>query len=119
MAYFEFASTDFDCFDALVNFAYTQKLEISSKKVAELYKTAFALQMLPVVRACATYLADNLNIKNCIGIRKQANFNNDTHLMGKVDRFIRESIADIVNDSVEFTQLPCIKVGMIILLERN
>ena len=78
--------------------------------------------MEPVVRACAIYLADNLNIKNCIGspikqlekhclgVRKQANFNNDTNLMVKVDRFIRESFENIVNESVEFTQLPCIKV---------
>ena len=81
MAYFEFAQTDYECFEALVKFAYTSRLvldylfieddkfrlEIGSKKIAELYKTAFALQMEPVVGACASYLADHLNVKNCIG----------------------------------------------------
>ncbi|VDK83386.1 unnamed protein product [Cylicostephanus goldi] len=117
MAYFDFAQTDYECFEALVNFAYTSYLEISSKKVAELYKTAFALQMTPVVKACANFLADNLNLKNCIGIRRQANFNNDVYLMGKVDAFIQENFPKIVDDSVEFTQLPCIRTRIIVPAE--
>uniref|UniRef100_A0A7I5E8I5 BTB domain-containing protein n=1 Tax=Haemonchus contortus TaxID=6289 RepID=A0A7I5E8I5_HAECO len=114
MAYFDFTQTDYECFEALVNFAYTACLEISSKKVAELYKTAFALQMTPVVKACAQFLADNLNLKNCIGIRRQANFNDDKYLLSKVDAFIQENFEKIVNDSVEFTQLPCIKTRIIV-----
>ncbi|KAK6056786.1 kelch repeat protein [Cooperia oncophora] len=114
MAYYDFTQTDYECFEALVNFAYTACLEISSKKVAELYKTAFALQMTPVVKACAHFLADNLSLKNCIGIRRQANFNDDTYLLSKVDAFIQENFEKIVNDSVEFTQLPCIKTRIIV-----
>ncbi|KAK6740329.1 hypothetical protein RB195_008660 [Necator americanus] len=117
MAYFDFAQTDYDCFEALVNFAYTSYLEISSKKVAELYKTAFALQMTPVVKACANFLAENLNLKNCIGIRRQANFNNDVYLLGKVDTFIQENFEKIVDESVEFTQLPCVKTRIILPAE--
>ncbi|VDM61915.1 unnamed protein product [Angiostrongylus costaricensis] len=89
-------------------------LEISSKKVAELYKTAFALQMTPVVKACANYLADNLTLMNCIGIRRQANFNNDVYLLDKVDAFIQENFGSVVNESIEFTQLPCIKTRIIV-----
>ncbi|KAJ1359582.1 hypothetical protein KIN20_038413 [Parelaphostrongylus tenuis] len=114
MAYFDFAQTDYECFEALVNFAYTAFLEISSKKVAELYKTAFALQMTPVVKACANYLADNLTLMNCIGIRRQANFNNDVYLLDKVDTFIQKNFESIVNESTEFTQLPCIKTRIIV-----
>ncbi|KJH50480.1 kelch repeat protein [Dictyocaulus viviparus] len=114
MAYFDFAQTDYECFEALVNFAYTAFLEISSKKVAELYKTAYALQMTPVVKACANYLADNLSLTNCIGIRRQANFNNDVYLLTKVDSFIKENFEKIINESVEFTQLPCIKSRIIV-----
>lgn len=115
--FYEFAQTDFDCFEALVNFAYTANLEISSKKVAELYKTAFALQMSPVIKACAAYLADNLQVSNCIGVRRQANFHNDTFLMSKVDQFIVDSFDSIVNDSKEFTQLPVIQVRIIVPAE--
>ncbi|GMR30168.1 hypothetical protein PMAYCL1PPCAC_00363, partial [Pristionchus mayeri] len=117
MAFFEFEQTDYECFEALVNFAYTSTLEISSKKVAELYKTAYSLRMIPVVKACANYLADNLCVTNCIGIRKQANFNGDTLLMEMVDKFIMENAEAIVNDSVEFSHLPCVKTRIIVTLD--
>ncbi|GMT31315.1 hypothetical protein PFISCL1PPCAC_22612 [Pristionchus fissidentatus] len=117
MAFFEFEQTDYECFEALVNFAYTSTLEISSKKVAELYKTAYSLRMMPVVKACANYLADNLCITNCIGIRKQANFNGDLFLMDTVDKFIVENAEAIVNDSVEFSHLPCVKTRIIVTLD--
>ncbi|KAF1748505.1 hypothetical protein GCK72_024972 [Caenorhabditis remanei] len=112
--FYEFAQTDFECFEALVNFAYTANLEISSKKVAELYKTAFALQMSPVIKACAAYLADNLQVSNCIGVRRQANFHNDNFLMSKVDQFIVDNFDSVVNDSKEFTQLPVVQVRIIV-----
>ncbi|CAO4386171.1 unnamed protein product [Caenorhabditis nigoni] len=117
ITFYEFAQTDFECFEALVNFAYTSNLEISSKKVAELYKTAYALQMNPVIKACAGYLADNLQVSNCIGVRRQANFHNDSFLMSKVDDFITENFDSIVNDSKEFTQLPVIQVRIIVPAE--
>ncbi|KAF8386514.1 ivns-1, partial [Pristionchus pacificus] len=117
MAFFEFESTDFECFEALVNFAYTSTLEISSKKVAELYKTAYSLRMLSVVKACANYLADNLCVANCIGIRKQANFNGDSMLMETVDKFIMENAEAIVNESVEFSHLACVKTRIIVTLD--
>ncbi|CAD6189299.1 unnamed protein product [Caenorhabditis auriculariae] len=117
MSYFEFAHTDFECFEALVNFSYTAYLEISSKKVAELYKTAYGLQMNPVIRACATFLADNLTVTNCIGIRRQANFQNDAFLKTQVDKFIEENFEKIANDSKEFTQLPVIQTRIIVTIE--
>uniref|UniRef100_F1KX05 Influenza virus NS1A-binding protein n=1 Tax=Ascaris suum TaxID=6253 RepID=F1KX05_ASCSU len=117
LAYYEFAQADYDCFTALVNFAYTSQLEVSSKKVGELYKTAFSLQMGPVVSACAQFLAQNLSVANCIGVRKQANFSNDEQLVGKVDSFISENFPQIVDECVEFTQLTCIKVRIIVNLD--
>lgn len=42
-------------------------LEISSKKVGELYKTAHALQVASVAQACARYLIKNLSVMDCIG----------------------------------------------------
>lgn len=117
LAYYEFAQADYDCFEALVNFAYTSYLEMSSKKVGELYRTAYSLQMTPVVKACARFLAQNMSIANCIGIRRQANFNNDALLVGKVDTFIADNFPRVVDESVEFTQLACIKVRIIVNLD--
>lgn len=46
-----------------------------------------------------------------LAIRKQANFNNDAFLVGRVDSFIKENFEKVIADSVEFTQLPCIRVS--------
>jgi influenza virus NS1A-binding protein len=113
LSYYEFAQADYECFEALVNYAYTSKLQISSRRVADLYKTAYALQVFPVAKACARYLADHLSCANCVGVRRQANFNNDKYLVDKVDSFLAENIERISSDSTEFTQLPCIKVRII------
>uniref|UniRef100_A0A915CV83 BTB domain-containing protein n=1 Tax=Ditylenchus dipsaci TaxID=166011 RepID=A0A915CV83_9BILA len=114
LSFYEFSQGDFECFEAIVNFAYTSKLQISSKKVAELYKTAYCLQVFPVASACARYLAEHLSFNNCIGIRRQANFNNDAFLVDKVDLFITDNFDKIIADSLEFTQLPCIKARIIV-----
>ncbi|CAJ0574925.1 unnamed protein product, partial [Mesorhabditis spiculigera] len=113
-AYFEFAQTDYDCFSALVNYAYTSYLEINNKKVAELYKTAYALQMHQVAKACAKYLADNLSVHNCLGIRLRANFNKDMYLMDQVDKYISENFSAIAESSEEFSSLAVIKSRIII-----
>ncbi|VDM10693.1 unnamed protein product [Wuchereria bancrofti] len=125
-SYYEFAEADYDCFEAIVNYAYSSNLpivysistmliylEISSKKVGELYKTACALQVTPVARACARYLIENLNVMDCIGIRRQANINDDV-LVEQVDNFIAKNFAQIVDENPGFTHLPLIKVRLIL-----
>ncbi|EFO17675.1 hypothetical protein LOAG_10824, partial [Loa loa] len=115
-SYYEFAEADYDCFEAIVNYAYSSHLEISSKKVGILYKTAYALQVTPVARACARYLIENLNVMDCIGIRCQANINDDV-LVEQVDNFIAKNFAQIVDESPGFTHLPLIKVRLILSTE--
>ncbi|CAG9536915.1 unnamed protein product [Cercopithifilaria johnstoni] len=112
-SYYEFAEADYDCFESIVNYAYSSHLEISSKKVGELYKTACALQVTPVAKACARYLIEYLNVMDCIGIRRQANLNDDV-LVEQVDNFIAKNFAQIVDESPEFTHLPLIKVRLIL-----
>lgn len=113
-SFFEFPHGDYDCFDALVTYAYTSCLEIRSKKVAELYKTACALRIQACAKACAAYLAQTLCVSNCIGIRKCANFTNDVLLANTIDTFLKEHITEVVEKSLEFTQLPCVKVRVIL-----
>ncbi|VDO27339.1 unnamed protein product [Onchocerca flexuosa] len=115
-SYYEFAEADYDCFEAIVNYAYSSHLEISNKKVGELYKTAYALQVTQVAKACARYLIENLNVMDCIGIRRQANINDDV-LVEQVDDFIAKNFAQIVDESPEFTHLPLIKVRLILSID--
>ncbi|KAI1709730.1 kelch motif domain-containing protein [Ditylenchus destructor] len=114
VSFYEFSQGDFECFEAIVDFAYTSKLQVTNRKVAELYKTAYCLQVFPVANACARYLAEHLSFNNCIGIRKQANFNDDEFLVAKVDSFIAENFEKVISDSQELSQLPCIKVRIIV-----
>lgn len=44
------------------------------------------------------------------GIRKCANFTNDVLLANTIDTFLKEHITEVVEKSLEFTQLPCVKV---------
>ncbi|KAI6210553.1 BTB domain-containing protein [Aphelenchoides besseyi] len=113
-SYYEFNQGDTECFEALVEYAYTGKLNISSHKISDMYKTAYALQVSAISTACAHYLADNLSYNNCIGIRRHANFNDDTYLVSKVDSFIVENFDKIIDDSLEFTKLPCVKAKIIV-----
>ncbi|KAE9550938.1 hypothetical protein FO519_005852 [Halicephalobus sp. NKZ332] len=102
---YELNFVDYESFVALVNYAYTSKLIISNRKVADLYKTAYELEVHPIANACARYLADHLSIQSCIGIRKHANFNKDSYLVNRIDKFIEENIEKIMNESEEFSSL--------------
>uniref|UniRef100_A0A914HJA5 BTB domain-containing protein n=1 Tax=Globodera rostochiensis TaxID=31243 RepID=A0A914HJA5_GLORO len=99
MAFFEFPQADFESMEALVEFAYTARLRIASRRVKELYRTAFALQVFPVAQACAHWLAEHLTVSNCIGIRRQANLNEDLFLLKRSDTFIRDNVEAVVNES--------------------
>lgn len=113
LSYYEMAQTDYECFDAIVNYAYTANLEISNKKVGELYKTAHALQVTALTNACAQYLIQNLNIMNCLEIRRQINISDD-ELVGQVDTFISANFPEIVEKNPDFTSIVCITVRLIL-----
>jgi influenza virus NS1A-binding protein len=114
LPFYELNFVDYEAFCALLNYAYTGKLYISNRKVADLYKTAYELEVYPVANACARYLADHLSIQSCIGIRKHANFNKDQFLVDQVDKFIVENINQIILESNEFSSLTCIKSRIIL-----
>uniref|UniRef100_A0A0N5B3D1 BTB domain-containing protein n=1 Tax=Strongyloides papillosus TaxID=174720 RepID=A0A0N5B3D1_STREA len=117
VSYYEFLG-DLECFQAVLDYAYTSSLEIKNSKVAELYRICYALQIRPLVKACARYLASNLSVENCIAIRRQANFSNDKFLGSKIDQFLKENIEKVYTESVDFTRLPCIRLKIIVNVEK-
>ncbi|CEF61082.1 Influenza virus NS1A-binding protein [Strongyloides ratti] len=103
VSYYEFLG-DLECFQAILDYAYTSSLEIRNSKVAELYRICYALQIRPLVKACARYLASNLSVENCIG--------------SKIDQFLKENIEKVYTECVEFTRLPCIRLKIIVNVEK-
>lgn len=105
------------------------RLEVSEKKVAEVYKSACFLRVDSAAKVAAKYLVENLSPANAIGapppssllvlltgalwagVRKCANKTSDFLLAASVDDYIQRHIADIVAESPEFMALPCVQVG--------
>lgn len=116
-AYFEFNDVDYDCFDALISYAYSGSLEIWSKKVADLYKTASRFRMQSCALACAKYLVQQLSPQNCIGFRKCANRANDSILASKVDAYIQKNFSEIFQSSKEFLALPSVQIEVVLCVK--
>uniref|UniRef100_A0AC35TG26 BTB domain-containing protein n=1 Tax=Rhabditophanes sp. KR3021 TaxID=114890 RepID=A0AC35TG26_9BILA len=118
LTYYEFANCDLESFQAIMDYAYTSSFDITSSKVADLYRTAYALQIRPLVKSCAKYLAQNVSISNCIGFRRQANFSSDKYLGSKVDQFLAANLGKVIDNSNEFTRLPLVKLRIIVDIEQ-
>ncbi|XP_072176252.1 influenza virus NS1A-binding protein homolog [Diadema setosum] len=98
--------------EALVNFAYTGKLEVSSDLVSEVYHTTKVWKVPRLKKACATHLLDNMNTRNCLEIRSLANSENDTELVSITDKYIKANV-DEVTGTPDFAQLPVMKLEVI------
>lgn len=113
LTYLEFNWVAYECFEALVDYAYTAKLEIGDGLVADMYKTACMLRVPVCAQLCANYLVDHLNVHNCIGVRRCANKTNDSLLAASVDAYIAENFEAVVHSSKEFSALPLLQVEVI------
>uniref|UniRef100_A0A5S6QZV7 BTB domain-containing protein n=1 Tax=Trichuris muris TaxID=70415 RepID=A0A5S6QZV7_TRIMR len=111
--FLELPTVDFECMEALVNFAYSGRLIVPKANVSGLYDLACLLHCDPVARVCAEYLCANLCITNCISTRKCANRFNDNLLANLVDQYIQDHFESIIQESREFSALPHILVKII------
>lgn len=98
--------------EALVNFAYTGKIEVSSELVGEVYHVAKEWKVPRIKKACATHMLDNMNTRNCLEIRSLATAEMDEELMSIVDQFIKVNVDEITSTS-DFCQLPFMKLEVI------
>jgi len=104
---------DLEAFESLVNYAYTSRLEINVDKVKAVYKTALVLKMKTPMSICAQHLIARLSVENCLGIRQFANSLYDESLSSEADKFIREHVLRIIEESREFRSLPKIKIEVV------
>lgn len=98
--------------EALVNFAYTGKIEVSSELVSEVYHVAKEWKVPRLKKACATHMLDNMNTRNCLEIRSLATAEGDTELISIVDQYIKTNV-DEITGTPDFCQLPFMKLEVI------
>lgn len=98
---------DVDCrtVEALVDFAYTGKLEITTDTVQSLLFASSLFQLTAIQKACSDFLLRQLHPSNCLGIRSFADAHSCTELLQVSEKYIHEHFMDVVK-SEEFLLLP-------------
>lgn len=109
-AMYKLKHISFQTFKYILDYMYTGRLHVTAEEVGDVYKTARALRVEQVARACSTFLASRLTPANCLGVRKCAC--EDEEFRGLVDDFIQRNIDKIINNK-HFYGLPDLKVEII------
>ena len=95
-----------DILVSLVDFAYTGHVEITVENVQEVLSVASLLQVTEVVEICCSFLKNQLDPQNCLGIRNFAEAHGCVELTTIVDNFARLNFSEVAKGS-EFLQHSC------------
>ncbi|XP_037247241.1 kelch-like protein 5 isoform X3 [Falco biarmicus] len=96
---------------ALVQYAYTGRLELKEDNIECLLSTACLLQLSQVVEACCKFLMKQLHPSNCLGIRSFADAQGCTDLH-KVAHNYTMFLADMENNALFRDDIECQKLIM-------
>ncbi|XP_074085731.1 kelch-like protein 5 isoform X4 [Macrotis lagotis] len=96
---------------ALVQYAYTGRLELKEDNIECLLSTACLLQLSQVVEACCKFLMKQLHPSNCLGIRSFADAQGCTDLH-KVAHNYTMFLADMENNPLFRDDIECQKLIM-------
>ena len=86
---------DPEALEALVDYAYTAKLEIRVDNVESLLASACLLQVDDVKDACCEFMKSQLHPSNCLGIRAFADAHNCDQLFEIANNYTKNNFADI------------------------
>ena len=86
---------DSDALEALVDYAYTAKLEIRVDNVENLLSSACLLQVDDVKEACCKFMKSQLHPSNCLGIRAFADAHGCEQLYDISNNYTKNNFADI------------------------
>ena len=86
---------DSDAFEALINFAYSGKVSISTSNVQSLMMTASFLQLSRVRDACAEFLMARLSPNNVLGIKSFADSLGCSILVAACHKFVKKFFAKV------------------------
>lgn len=82
---------------ALLEYAYTGRLNVPRNQVRTLYMLANRMRMLPVAQHCARHLLSNLTVQNCLPLRSTSGLRHDPPLLCAVDAFVRDHASQVLN----------------------
>lgn len=104
---------DPNALEALVNFAYSGKVTISTSNVQSLMMTASFLQLSRVREACAEFLMARLSATNVLGVKSFADQLGCASLVIACHKFVRKFFAK-VSETEEFLNLSLAEVSEIV-----
>ena len=98
---------------SLIEFAYTSEIHVSEMNVCSLLPAATMFQMTDVIEACCTFLEQQLDANNCIGIGDFAQMHGCSDLYVKARSFTYENFSD-VSQHEEYLTLSAPQVKQVI-----
>ncbi|KAG9347174.1 hypothetical protein JZ751_006101 [Albula glossodonta] len=96
---------DPDALWALVQYAYSGRLELREETIESLLSASCLLQLPAVVQACCSFLAKQLHPSNCLGIRSFADAQGCVDLHGLAHDYTMEHFLEVMRNQ-EFLLLP-------------
>ena len=109
-------SIDPSAMEALINFAYSGRVTISTSNVQSLMLGASFLQLTRVRDACADFLQTRLTPQNVLGIRTFAESLGCPSLVTASNKFLQKQFKE-VSESEEFCTLGLVEVGELVARE--
>ncbi|XP_016662138.1 ring canal kelch homolog isoform X1 [Acyrthosiphon pisum] len=97
----------------LVDYIYTGEIMFTQENVQVLLLASNVLQLDFVNRACVEFLQKQLDVSNCIYIKKFADLHNCTELMSSSEAYIKQNFLEVIKGD-EYLSLSCEDLGKLI-----
>ena len=109
-------NVDPDALEALINYAYTSKLEIKVNTVENLLASACLLQVDDVRNACCEFMKKQLHPSNCLGIRAFADAHGCDQLFNIANDYAKDNFSEVCKNQ-EFLLLNCDQLNEILRVD--
>lgn len=100
----ELHGLDSDTMEFLLDFVYTESIQVTVENVQALLPAACLLQLTDVQSACCEFLEQQLDPSNCLGIKTFAETHSCEELRKAAEKYILKHFVNLV-ESEEFLQL--------------
>lgn len=101
----EFRGIESSALIQLVNFIYTNEINVNEENVQTLLPAANLLQLTAVRDICCEFLQFQLHPSNCLGIQRFADLHNCQDLLDFTRRFTEQHFGELLKQDDEFVKL--------------